>query len=104
VADLEQRVGTLEREMTALKERVGLMDEDTKSIPDLIKMEFRLASSQKARMSRDIAELQRTVGEIQATVGDLHRNVSGLQHNVEAMPRAVAELVVELLGERDKKL
>jgi len=89
VADLEQRVTTLEREMTEVKGRVGIMDEDTKSIPDLIKMEFRLQNSQNARMSRDIAELQRTVGDIQRTV--------------EAMPRAMAELVIELLDERDKK-
>jgi hypothetical protein len=54
VPDLEQRVATLEQEMTALKGRVGIIDEDTKSIPDLIKMEFRLASSQAARMSRDV--------------------------------------------------
>ena len=90
MADLEQRVATLEHEMSALKERVGLIDEDAKSIPDLIKMEFRLASSQNARMSRDITDLQRNVAMI-------------CQRNVEAMPRAVAELVVELLGERDKK-
>ena len=96
MADLEQRVATLEHEMTALKGRVGLMDEDTKSIPELIKLEFRLASSQNARMSRDISDLQRNVGELQRNVGDLQRNV-------EAMPRAVAELVVELLGERDSK-
>ena len=89
MADLEQRVATLEQEMIALKGRVGIIDEDTRSIPDLIKMEFRLASSQNARLSRDITELQRNVGE--------------LQRNVEAMPRAVAELVVDLLGERDKK-
>ena len=44
--------------MTALKDRVGLIDEDVKSVPDLIKMEFRLASSQRARMSHDVAELQ----------------------------------------------
>ena len=91
MADLEQRVATPEHEMTALKGRVGLIDEDSKSIPDLIKMEFRLANSQNARMSRDIAALQHNVGEIPRSVGELQRNV-------EAMPRAVAELVVELLG------
>ena len=89
MADLEQRVATLEHEMSTLKSRVGIIDEDAKSIPDLIKLEFRLASSQGARMSRDIAELQRSVGD--------------LQRNVEAMPRAMAELVIELLDERDKR-
>jgi hypothetical protein len=93
VADLEQqRVSTLEHEMIALKGRVGLIDDDVKSVPDLIKMEFRLASSQRARMARDIAELQRSVAELK-----------DLPAKVEAMPRVVAELVVELLAERDRK-
>ena len=55
MADLEQRVTTLEREMSALKERVGANEEDVQSIPDLIKMEFRLANSQIARLSRDVS-------------------------------------------------
>jgi hypothetical protein len=75
--------------MSSLKARVAGNEEDITSIPDLIKMEFRLANSQNARMSRDIADLQRTVGD--------------LQRNVEAMPRAVAELVVEVIAERDRK-
>jgi hypothetical protein len=92
VPDLEQRVSLLEQEMATLKGRVGLIDEDTRSIPDLIKMEFRLAGSQNARMSRDIAELQRSVAELQE-----------LPAKVEALPRVVAELVVEMLGERERK-
>jgi hypothetical protein len=89
VADLEQRVATLEREMVTVKDRVGLVEEDAKSIPDLIKLEFRLANSRWARSASDIVELQRNVGE--------------LQRKVEAMPKAVAELVVELLAERDRR-
>jgi hypothetical protein len=89
VADLEQRVTTREHEMSTLKSRVGIIDEDTKNIPDLIKLEFRLANSQIARLSRDVAELQGGQLELAA--------------KFEAMPRAVAELVVELLSERDKK-
>jgi len=82
MADLEQRVATLEREMVTVKDRVGVVEDDIKSIPELIKLEFRLASSQRARMATDLAELQ---------------------HKVEAMPRAVAEMVVELQAERDRK-
>ena len=52
MADLEQRVTTLEREVSVLKERVGADEEDVRNIPDLIKMEFRLANSQMARLSR----------------------------------------------------
>ena len=94
--DLEERVTTLEREMTALKERVGANEEDMQSIPDLIRMEFRLGNSQIARLSRDVAELQRDVVSLTAKFGDL----SG---RVDTLPRVVAELVAEMLAERDKK-
>ena len=58
MADLEQRVTTLEREVSVLKERVAADEEDVRNIPDLIKMEFRLANSQMARLSRDVGELK----------------------------------------------
>jgi uncharacterized protein YceH (UPF0502 family) len=64
--DLEQRVTTLEQEVATLKARVADHEDDTKSIPDLIKVEFRLANSQIARLSRDIAELQRGLGDLTA--------------------------------------
>jgi regulator of replication initiation timing len=86
--DLEERVTTLEREMSALKTRVGANEEDMQSIPDLIRAEFRLTNSQIARLSRDVAELQRQVGEL-----------SDLPARVDALPRVLAEM----LEERDKK-
>ena len=89
MADLEQRVTTLEREMSALKARVAGNEEDITSIPDLIKMEFRLANSQMARLSRDVAELKSNVGQLQS-------GQTGLTAKVEALPRAIAELVVEM--------
>ena len=85
MADLEQRVTTLEHEMSTLKSRVGIIDEDTKNIPDLIKLEFRLANSQIARLSQDVAELQS--GQVELTA------------KVEALPRVLAEM----LAARDKK-
>jgi cell division protein FtsB len=85
MTDLEDRVTTLEREMTALKARVDTVEEDAKNIPDLIKTEFRLSNSQIARLSRDVAELRE------------------LPAKVDALPRVVAELVVEMLAERDRK-
>jgi hypothetical protein len=94
--NLDERVTTLEREMSALKARVGANEEDLQSIPDLIRMEFRLGNSQIARLSRDVAQLQRDVAGLQGDFG-------GLNARVEAMPRAVAELVAEMLAERDKK-
>jgi hypothetical protein len=81
VADLEQRVATLEREMSTLKARVGANEDDLQSIPELIKTEFRLTNSQIARLSRDVAELR------------------DLPAKVDALPRVVAEI----LAERDKK-
>ena len=91
MADLEQRVATLEQEMSALKTRVGANEEDVSNIPDLIKMEFRLANSQNARASRDIAALTRDVAELKA-------GQQNLAAKVDALPRVIAEL----LGERDK--
>jgi hypothetical protein len=82
VPDLENRVTTLEREMTALKARVDIVEGDSKNIPGLIKTEFRLSNSQIARLSRDVAELPA---------------------KVDVLPRVVAELVVEMLAERDRK-
>ena len=52
MSDLEQRVTTLEREMSALKARVDANEADVTSIPDLIKVEFRFTNSQIARLSR----------------------------------------------------
>ena len=89
MSDLEQRVTTLEREMSALKARVDANEADVTSIPDLIKVEFRYTNSQIARLSRDVSELQ--------------QNVSGLRGTVEAMPRVIAELVTEMVAERDRR-
>lgn len=88
MVDLEQRVATLEREMSALKGRVGTNEEDAKSVPDLIKIEFRLANSQMARLSRDVAELQAGMDRLR-----------DLPERVDALPRVLAEM----LAERDKK-
>jgi uncharacterized protein YceH (UPF0502 family) len=85
MADLDQRVATLEHEVAALKSRVAANDEELRSIPDLIKIEFRLANSQTARLSRDVADLQRGLGDLTA--------------KVDAMPRVIAEM----LTERDRK-
>jgi uncharacterized protein YceH (UPF0502 family) len=82
MSDLEQRVTTLEREMSALKARVAINDEDMKNIPNLIKTESRFTNSQIARLSQEVAELR---------------------DKVEVLPRVVAELVVETIVEREKK-
>jgi len=82
--DHEERISALEREMTTVKSeltdvkaRLDAVGEDMRNIPDLIRVEFRFVNSQIAsQMAR-------------------------LTHQVEALPRAVAELVTEMLRERD---
>jgi hypothetical protein len=85
MADLEQRVATLEREMTTLKTRVGANEEDFRSVPDLIRLEFRLANSRIARLSQDVEEMRGQMGE--------------LRSQVDQLPRVLAEM----LAERDRR-
>jgi prefoldin subunit 5 len=102
MSDLELRVSALERDMSALKARVTIIDEDMKNIPNLIKTEFRFTNTQIARLSSEVAELQELRGdvqELQRKVGEL----SDLPAKVDAMPRVIAELVAEMLAERDRK-
>lgn len=86
---------SLEREVSALKAWVGAHEEDIVSIPDLIKLEFHLGSSQLARVARDVAQLRGDVAE-------LKERQAGLVAQLEALPRIVAELVVEMIAERDE--
>ena len=83
--DLDERVTTLEHEVAALKVRIGANEEDVQSVPDLIKIEFRLANSQNARLSRDVANIQRVLDDLVA--------------KVENFPRVIAEM----LAERDRR-
>jgi hypothetical protein len=69
-----------------LKARVTTNEDDVMSIPDLIRTEGQFTRSQIARLSHDVAELQAKVGD--------------LTGKVDALPRVVAELVVETLGDR----
>lgn len=78
MADLEQRVTTLERAMTALKTRVGANEEDVASIPDLIKVEFRLGKQPDRPLSRDMALLQGDVAERQ--LGGAAASGGGIGH------------------------
>jgi chaperonin cofactor prefoldin len=78
MADLENRVATLEREMSDLKAKVGDHAAELQNIPDLIKTEFRLNSSQMARLNREVTELK---------------------GNMEAMPRFIAEILKETKAE-----
>jgi predicted nucleic acid-binding Zn-ribbon protein len=92
VADLEQRVTTLEREVSVLKERVAADEEDVRNIPDLIKMEFRLANSQMARLSRDVGELKEGFAKLR-----------DLPEKFDALQRVMAEFVGEIRAEIGRK-
>jgi hypothetical protein len=87
MADIEDRVTTLEREVALLKARVGTNEEDLKSIPDLIRTEFRLTNSQISRLTNDVAQLR-----------DLPRKFNELEAKFDTLPRIIAEM----LAERDK--
>lgn len=78
--DVEQRLATVERELASLKGRVGVIDEDMKNIPDLIKTEHRFTNNQITRIARDLDDVR---------------------GKVDALPRAVAEIVMDMLKQRD---
>jgi hypothetical protein len=65
--------------------RVPIIDDDMKNIPNLIKTESRFTNTQIARLSSEVAELRE------------------LPAKVDALPRVLAELVTEMLAERDRK-
>jgi len=54
MANIEERVEQLERELTALKAQVSTIEEDLNTIPDLIKMEHRLTNTQFSRALKDL--------------------------------------------------
>ena len=58
MADLEKRVEVLEREMAIVKVRTGRHDEELANIPELIKVEFRLANSRTSRLAQDVADFK----------------------------------------------
>ena len=82
MADIEGRVTALERDVSALKARVAIHDDEMQNIPNLIKTEARFTNAQIARLSSDVAELQ---------------------GKVDTLPRVIAELVTEMLDERDRR-
>lgn len=53
---LEERVKTLEREVTDLKGRVDVNDGETQNMSELIKVEHRLTNSRIDRLGRDVSE------------------------------------------------
>lgn len=83
MATIEERVEQLEREVSALKAQASTIDEDVKTIPDLIKMEHRLTNTQ---FTRALQQLE-----------------TRLLQEVESLPRTLAEMVQEMFDARDRK-
>ena len=73
----------LERELSDIKAKVASIDEDVQNIPDLIKTESRFTKTQIDRLTRDVAGLDRRFDKLEA--------------KVDALPRALAEIVKEML-------
>ena len=88
MSDLEQRVTALEREMAALKGTVVSHDEELRNMPDLIKLEFRLSNARIDRLGRDMSEVK--------------NRLDGLEGKVDALPRVLAELVVDMIKDPGK--
>ncbi len=99
MADLEKRVDILEKDVARLKGDSGRHQNELESIPDLLRMEFRLMASQIARLSAKVDQLTDRTNEQGAKLNEL----GDLPARVDALPRVVAELVVEMLKERGKK-
>jgi len=85
MADLEQRVTQLEREVREIRAgmqttnaKVEAIDNDMEGIPGLIRAESRLADSRSARVMAEIADLR-----------------AAMDNKFDAVLRAVAEIVAE---------
>lgn len=85
MADLEQRVTQLEREVREIRAgmqttnaKVEAIDNDMEGIPGLIRAESRLADSRSARVMAEIADLR-----------------AAMDNKFDVVLRAVAEIVAE---------
>jgi hypothetical protein len=93
MADLESRVAVLERELAALKGRQAATDADVQNLPQLIKLEHRFTNTRIDRLAQDMDDLKVDFAHMKV---DLAR----MKDTVEKLPRAVAEIVREILDEK----
>jgi predicted nucleic acid-binding Zn-ribbon protein len=100
MADLEARVAVLEHEMAIVKERTGRHDEELANIPELIKVEFRLANSRTARLAQDVADFKT---DTDLRFNKLEKKFDDLKSTVDGFPKAVGDIVREVLNERDRR-
>jgi hypothetical protein len=76
---------TLEERVSELEERLGVLEQEWQSIPELIEARLRLTDSRIAKLSSDMGIVKRSLVHLTATV--------------EALPRTLAEM----LSEREKQ-
>ena len=86
---LEQRVGSLERDMRSVlarlesaEPRIEATEQDLQGIPALIKAEFRLVESRDARMRAEMADLKTQLTQ-------------HMDDKFDAIMRAIAETIAE---------
>lgn len=114
MADLEARVSSLERAMAIVKERTGRHDEELANIPELIKVEFRLANSRTARLAQDLSDfntdteqrfdrLESKFDKLESKFDAVTSKVDGLSSTVDGLPKIVADIMREVLDERDRR-
>ena len=103
MADIEARVALLEKDMAALKARVEVHNAELVNIPELIKVEFRFVNSRFTRVDQELSEARERMEAIEAKISQLDRKVDALTDNVDGLPRILAEVVKEMLDERDRR-
>jgi predicted nucleic acid-binding Zn-ribbon protein len=96
MADIEARVKVLEKDLAALKARVEVHNAELVNIPDLIKVEFRFVNSRFTRLDQEISEARDRMDTMDVRLGKL-------TEAVDRMPRVLAEVVKEMLDERDRR-
>lgn len=97
MADIETRVAVLEKDMAALKARVEVHNAELVNIPELIKVEFRFVNSRFTRVDQEFSEARERMDSMEGRLGKL-------AEAVDRMPRILAEVVKEMLDERDRRL
>jgi hypothetical protein len=93
----------LEREMAIVKERTGRHDEELTNIPELIKVEFRLANRRTARLSQDVSDFKTDMdifrNQVVQRFDKLEKKIDGF---IETFPTNAAGFMREVLNDKDK--
>jgi chromosome segregation ATPase len=100
LAELEKRVVALEKGRSESEGRVADMESDLKQIPQLVEVHFNLLRNELRRIDREVkAGFEDSTRRFER----LDSKLSDLDREQKQLPRTIAELVVELLDERDRR-